>query len=197
MLKKSLPIFILAALQFGCAEQAVRQDPAPVHRGKARATIHQSQDKTVEVFKYPESPEIQVQPQLPEAQPVVPPVPQNITPAPVPQPQTAVPSAPAILALIAEADQNVQTGNYESGAVKIERALRIDARNANLTYKLAEIRLKQEQPRLAEDLAKKAALLAETNHELKKRCWLLIAEAKRLQNDPDGAQQAEQKAAQF
>ena len=197
MLKKSLPIFILAALQFGCAEQAVRQDQAPVHRGKARATIRQSQDKTVEVFKYPESPEIQVQPQLPEAQPVVPPVPQNITPAPVPQPQTAVPSAPAILALIAEADQNVQTGNYESGAVKIERALRIDARNANLTYKLAEIRLKQEQPRLAEDLAKKAALLAETNHELKKRCWLLIAEAKRLQNDPDGAQQAEQKAAQF
>lgn len=195
ILKKSVPVFILVALQFGCAEQQVYQNPAPVHRGKAHARVKQAPEKLVEVFKYPEAAEISVQPHTAEIPSEhIAPVTQDQHNAPEPH---SVSMPPAILALVTEAEQNLQMGNFESAAVKIERALRIDSRNADLTYKLANIRLKQEQPRLAEDLAKKAELLAEGNRDLKRRCWLLIAESKRLQNDPQGAQQAEQKAAQI
>jgi tetratricopeptide (TPR) repeat protein len=128
--------------------------------------------------------------------PPVPPLPAEPV-VPVEPPLSTASFSPAILALANEADQSFSTGQLDSAAVKIERALRIDPRNAVLTYKLASIRLKQEQPRLAEDLAKKAALLAGSDRDIKKRSWLLIAAAKRLQKDPDGALFAEQKAAQF
>lgn len=125
---------------------------------------------------------------------------------PPPAPEPAIPVMPPvstasfsspILALATEADQNFQSGQYDAASVKIERALRIDPRNAALTYKLANIRLKQEQPRLAEELAKKAALLAGADRDIKKRSWLLIAESKRLQKDAEGAEKALQKAMQF
>jgi hypothetical protein len=76
----------------------------------------------------------------------------------------------------------------------IERALRIDARNPRLTYKLAALRLKQSKPRLAEDLAKKAALLSAGDKVLKKQSWLLISEARRQQNNHYGAKEARLKA---
>lgn len=134
--------------------------------------------------------------------------PTDIPPAepPPPAPEPAIPVMPPvstasfsspILALATEADQNFQSGQYDAAAVKIERALRIDPRNAALTYKLASVRLKQEQPRLAEELAKKAALLAGTDRDIKKRSWLLIAESKRLQKDAEGVEKALQKAMQF
>ena len=79
----------------------------------------------------------------------------------------------------------------------IERALRIEPRNPLLLYKLALIRLKQGQPELAENLAKKSELLAEGNAQLKKKNWLLIAEAREQQNNQKGANTARKKARQF
>jgi len=113
-------------------------------------------------------------------------------------PQKNVPTKrvapPAILALVTEADRSSQSGDFDSAVVTIERALRIDSRNPELTYKLASLRLKQSKPRLAEDLAKKAALLAVNDRELKKRSWLLISEARRQQKKYDGAKKAKLKA---
>ncbi len=102
--------------------------------------------------------------------------------------------SPAVVALISEADRNSKAGEFESAVATIERALRIDARNPFLTYKLAALRLKQSKPRLAEDLAKKAALLSKNDRRLKKQCWLLISEARRLQNNLYGAKEARLKA---
>lgn len=218
-----ISVLVLAALQFGCAEKPIRKDPAPVHRGKTHAKVKQAPaaPKTIEVFKYPEAAEIQLQEPVVAPKPILPPdmpsvPPENPAPITAPDlggqssatpiitpPAPAVPDVvmgnmpPAILALVTEADRNLATGNFESAAVKIERALRIDSRNAKLTYKLANIRLKQEQPRLAEDLAKKAELLAVGDRELKRQCWLLIAQSKRLQNDLQGALQAELNASQL
>lgn len=101
---------------------------------------------------------------------------------------------PAILALVSEADRSSREGDLESAVVTIERALRIDSRNPALTYKLAKLRLKQSKPRLAEDLAKKAALLAVNDPEIKKQSWLLISEARLQQKNYLGAKEAKQKA---
>ncbi len=106
-------------------------------------------------------------------------------------------SIPAVESLIANAQQSSKAGDLDSASVALERALRIAPRDADLTYRLAELRLKQSQPRLAEDLAKKAAFLAEKDTALKKRCWLLIAQARELQQNVSGAREAQIKAESF
>lgn len=193
-IKKILPALVLSAFQIGCAENpAYTQKPAPVIRNHAR--MHRNDvSKSVQTFGYPESDVNQVRPRMQE---VTPESAAPVAESPKPPSDPAPTLSSAVLALVSEADQNSQNGQYETAAVKIERALRIDSRNATLTYRLAAIRLKQEQPRLAEDLAKKAVLLAGGDRSLKKQIWLLIAESKRMQNDPDGASKAVQKAAEF
>lgn len=136
--------------------------------------------------------------------PTVPPSPpaSAAEPAPAPAPtltpfeplETTGPLSPAVGALVTASNQNTQSGDLDSAASAIERAIRIEPRNATLFYKLALLRLKQSKPRLAEDLAKKSALLASTDSTLKKHCWLLVAHARELQQDFAGAKQARDKA---
>lgn len=114
--------------------------------------------------------------------------------SPASPPVIRKPQSPAVLALVSEADRNSRAGDLESAVVTIERALRIDGRNPALTFKLAQIRLKQSKPRLAEDLAKKAALLSANDRTLKKQSWLLISEARRQQKKYYSAKEAMQKA---
>lgn len=105
--------------------------------------------------------------------------------------------SPPVGALVSAADQNSRSGNLDSAVAAIERAIRIEPRNAALFYKLAELRLKQSKPRLAEDLAKKSALLASRDTRLKRQSWLLIANARVMQQDFVGARAARAKAASF
>ncbi len=104
------------------------------------------------------------------------------------------PLTPAVVALLTKADQSYKAGEYEQAVSTIERALRIEPRNAKLVYKLAAVRLRQGKARLAEALAKKSALLAGNNTLIKRRAWLLIAEARRMQGNQFGAQEAKTKA---
>ncbi len=108
--------------------------------------------------------------------------------------EPTVPLSPAVGALVSAANQNSKSGDLDSAAASIERAIRIEPRNATLFYKLALLRLQQSKPRLAEDLAKKSALLASTDNTLKKLCWLLIAHDSELQQDFAGAKEARAKA---
>jgi predicted Zn-dependent protease len=107
------------------------------------------------------------------------------------------PLSPAVLALLEDADTRSKAGDIEGAVVTIERALRIDARNPVLTYKLAMLQLHLSKPRLAEDLAKKAALLSAGDKKLKKQSWLLISEARRQQQNLLGAEEARLKANKF
>ena len=124
-----------------------------------------------------------------------------LEPAPPPkwatsvEPQQSVHLSPVVVALISDADQNASSGNLDSAVATLERGLRIEPRNATLIYKLAEVRLKQSKPRLAEDLAKKSALLAGSDRMLKKRSWLLVAQARKMQGNAAGAKEAEFRAA--
>lgn len=106
-------------------------------------------------------------------------------------------SSPAVVALLSEADRNSAAGDLDAAVVSTERALRIDSRNPTLTYKLAQLRLKQNKPQLAEELASKAALLAGSDLALKRKSWLLIAEARRMQQNYQGAKEAKAKAESF
>lgn len=127
--------------------------------------------------------------------PSLPPPPSELTPfEPI---EATVPLSPAVGALVLAANQTSKSGDLDSAAASIERAIRIEPRNATLFYKLALLRLKQSKPRLAEDLAKKSALLASTDNTLKKHCWLLIAHARELQQDFAGAKEARAKADNF
>jgi hypothetical protein len=123
-----------------------------------------------------------------------------VAPPPVPSfapLETFAPLSPAVNALALAANQNSKSGDIESATTTIERAIRIEPRNATLYYKLALLKLKQSKPRLAEDLAKKAALLASNDIQLKKHSWLLIARAREVQGDLKGGKEARAKASQF
>jgi hypothetical protein len=111
--------------------------------------------------------------------------------------ETFAPQSPAVGSLVMAANENSQGGNLDSAVASIERAIRIEPRNATLYYKLAVLRLKQSKPRLAEDLARKAALLAVNNNTLKKHSWLLIANARELQKNVAGAKNAKAEAAKY
>jgi len=140
-------------------------------------------------------------PQPPISQPVVetPPPPPPAPPPPPPfEPlQTFAPLSPVVGTLVLAANKSSDKGNVESASMTIERAIRIEPKNPTLFYKLALLRLKQAKPKLAEDLAKKSLQLAANDKQLKKHSWLLIARARDMQNNPEGAKEARKKAEKF
>jgi len=111
--------------------------------------------------------------------------------------ESFAPLSPAVNALALASNQNSQSGNIEAATAAMERAIRIEPRNATLYYKLALLRLKESKPRLAEDLAKKAALLASNDAQLKKHSWLLVARAREMQGDLKGGKEARAKAGKY
>jgi tetratricopeptide (TPR) repeat protein len=106
-------------------------------------------------------------------------------------------SSKVIVALLDAANKAHKLGKVEVSAATIERALRIDPRNALLFYKLAALKWVQDQPEQAIDLAKKSALLAEGNAILKMRNWTLIADIYEQQGDLMNANSAREKSTKF
>jgi Tfp pilus assembly protein PilF len=100
-----------------------------------------------------------------------------------------------VVALLERADGYRRSGDAGNEAATIERALRIDPRNPRLWSRLAVIRLDQDQPQQAEQLALKSNALAAGNTDLRARNWRLIAAARRAQQDRAGARAAEREAA--
>jgi hypothetical protein len=127
-----------------------------------------------------------------------PPAPTEFTESKTFQPLDTVASgSAAVSALVLAANEDSQAGKMDSAVATMERAIRLEPRNPTLLYKLAVLRLQQSKPTQAEDLAKKAALLASKDAQLKKHSWLLIARAREMQHDAAGAQEAREKANSF
>ena len=122
------------------------------------------------------------------------PAPKSVERPPKRPPPPAPSTSPALLALMQEAEAESASGNLDNAAANLERAIRIQPRNAELWQKLAEVRLKQHQPGLAEDLAKKSNVLAKGNAALVRKNWAIIAEARRKKGDAEGAAEADAKA---
>ncbi|CAA9889600.1 conserved exported hypothetical protein [Candidatus Methylobacter favarea] len=216
-LKQFALLCMLSSFLAGCAGLYSSQPPAPVYGGRSGSVPHPAQTQSPQINQQP--PEIIRTEPLKESAPMPPPIEldsepsapeseqepetepemqsQSSTPTPFEPLESSVSLSPAVGALVSAANQNTQAGNLESAVSSIERAIRIEPRNATLFYKLAVLRLKQSKPRLAEDLAKKSALLASSNTTLKKHSWLLIAKAREMQRNFNGAKEARAKAARF
>lgn len=85
----------------------------------------------------------------------------------------------AVDTLLASAQREQSSGNLSQAAATLERALRIEPRNARLWHALAKVRLAQGQPGLAEALARKSSTLAGTDTQLRQQNNTLISEAQR------------------
>ncbi len=85
-------------------------------------------------------------------------------------------------------------GNLAGAVASMERALRLEPRNAYLWNRLAHLRLKQGQGGRAAELAAKSKALAGADNNLKADNWRLIAQVRRQGGDIRAARQADQKA---
>ncbi|HEY5603900.1 MAG TPA: tetratricopeptide repeat protein [Gammaproteobacteria bacterium] len=83
-------------------------------------------------------------------------------------------SSRTVLALLDQATRMEAAGNPEKAAATLERALRIEPRNARLWHRLAVIRYQQGQYTQAESLAAKSSTLAQDDGELKRKNAELI-----------------------
>ncbi len=190
---KNLIYLISSTVLAGCSGFHGYQSPAPVY-GKpitdpyTQDPYPSSQESAARSIDETLTHPIKPAPDFKAINPIQTPSPQQI--------QSATMS-PAVVALLSESERSSKAGHLDSAVVTLERALRIDPRNPMLTYKLAEIRIKQEKPRLAEDLAKKAALLAGRQNDIKRLSWMLISRARTMQGNLLGAREAKVKANGF
>ena len=102
-------------------------------------------------------------------------------------------TGPAVIALLTEADGYAKAGRGEQAAASLERALRIEPKNALLWHRLAVIRLQQGQWEQAVTLARKSNALSGRDHELQSGNWEVIAKAYEALGEGDKAKDAWEK----
>lgn len=130
-----------------------------------------------------------VRPSAPASRPA-PSIAPTPSPKPKPAPSAAKPASgvsgsakkglaptPAVAALMGDADKAEAAGQWDTAAATLERAIRMQPRNPELWYRLAVIRMEQNQPRLALDLARKSKVLAKGNPDLIQKSQALIDSA--------------------
>jgi hypothetical protein len=145
----------------GCAEQSViRKPPAAVSRPAATAAKPLPAKSGKRASSAKEIPQASASPE-----------------------KSPIPASPPVLALMADADRNRASGQLDNAAALLERAIRIQPRNAELWHRLAAIRLEQHQPGLARDLARKSSLLAQGNPILREKNQAIIEAATRALSD--------------
>jgi predicted Zn-dependent protease len=126
-----------------------------------------------------ETPQTTIPPQLGEgiaAEPVV------------PKPVMSV--NPAVIALLDRARLDNEAGRRDAAGASLERAQRIEPRNAWLWHELAQLRLAKGQYVQAITLAQKSTSFAGRDRHLKALNWQVIGNARVAQGDATGAEQA-------
>jgi tetratricopeptide (TPR) repeat protein len=103
----------------------------------------------------------------------------------------------AVVALVAQARAEFEAGRRDNAAAAVERALRIEPRNAALWGELARLRLADGRYAQAEQLAAKSNSFAGHDATLKAANFRLIAGARAARGDRDGAQAALERAAEL
>lgn len=104
--------------------------------------------------------------------------------------RSAGPGSTAILALLDKAQVEIDSGREESAVATLERALRMDSKNALLWHRLALIRQHQHQWRQSLSLARKSNSLAAGNRDLHIANWEIIARASEHLGDNEGVERA-------
>jgi predicted Zn-dependent protease len=102
-----------------------------------------------------------------------------------------------VLALAEQAGRDSAEGRLASAAATLERALRIEPRNPRLWQELARLRLAQNDPEQAEQLAARSNSWAGDDRRLRAANWQLIAEARAARGDVAGAREAQERARRY
>jgi predicted Zn-dependent protease len=123
-------------------------------------------------------------PPTPPAEPEAPPV----------RPEARRPAQTASTTLLADASQLERTGDLTRAGAVLERALRISPEDPLIWNRLAALRLREQKPHEAEQLARKSNQMASGDLPLQARNWRIIASARRMAGDPEGAGRADAKA---
>lgn len=126
--------------------------PAPVEHGQTPATV----------------PLPQSEPSVPSAQP-----PSALPPAELPP---RMPSSSATDALMIASSNAAAAGDTRSAITHLQRAIRLDGRNAELWARLSTAFLRDGQVDSARQYANRALALAGSRGDWKRAAWLAIAE---------------------
>lgn len=105
-------------------------------------------------------------------------------------------TSPVVQRLLTQAEQERAAGSPEAAANSLERALRIEAQNAMLWSRLADVRYAQDDFQQAVQLAAKSNTLAASNQQLKRQNWYLMANAYLAMGNQQAAQKYRDKLAQ-
>lgn len=99
-----------------------------------------------------------------------------------------------VIALLDNAHKQAAAGDTANARRTLERALRIEPRNAQLWNELANLFYLDKQYIKAANTAAKSNSLAGTDRSLKRNNWVLIGNARRQTGDEAGAKRADDKA---
>jgi len=113
--------------------------------------------------------------------------------APVPGPVAGTQNI-AVAGLMETARADAGAGRHANAAATLERALRIEPRNARLWHELARVRLMQGEYEQAESIAARSNSWAGSDGALRADNWRLIAEARAARGDTAGARSALERA---
>jgi len=145
-------------------------------------------------------------------QTAVPPRPAPVQPAPPPPPvarpieipEPALPptrlSVPAPQegkaagALLASARQSRQAGQWNQAEMSLERALRLEPRNARLWHEMAQVKFESKEYRQAVQFCIKSNSLAGKDYDLMEQNWQLMEKAYLQLGEPEKARQVRIKA---
>ena len=140
-------------------------------------------------------------------QPPTVPVPDSRPPAvsaPTPTPEPVAPprreSVPvpeegkAAGTLLANARQNVRAGKFNQAEMMLERALRLEPRNARLWHEMAQVKYGQKNYGQVIQFCIKSNSLAKKDYGLIKQNWLLMEKAYLQLGESEKAKQARSKA---
>jgi tetratricopeptide (TPR) repeat protein len=120
---------------------------------------------------------------------------ESIIPEPVPKPIMS--GNQAVIALLDRAQLDTAAGQREAAGASLERALRIEPRNAWLWQELAQLRLTQGQYAQAISLAQKSISFAGRERRLLVLDWRVIGNARVAQGNSAAAEQAFKLATEF
>ncbi len=84
-------------------------------------------------------------------------------------------ASPVVSKLLASSQQQRRTGQWDAASESLERALRIEPRNASLWAALAEVKYSQRDYNSAIQLSAKSNTLSGNQRQLRRRNWLLMA----------------------
>lgn len=111
--------------------------------------------------------------------------------------QTAPRQNTTTVALSEMAQKQAAGGNTANARRTIERALRIEPRDASLWNELAHLYFRDGMFNKAANTAAKSNSLAGSNNNLRHDNWLLIARAREKTGDENGARMAEENALRY